>query len=53
MSSILKQWPEFEKWAAKQPENTAYKDENGSFDFVNYYKGATINEDAAKYKFVV
>jgi AIPR protein len=49
---ILKQWKQFEIWASTQTANKPYLN-NGAFDFVNYYKGATINSDVQKFAFVV
>lgn len=49
---ILKQWKKFEAWASTQAANKAYLN-NGAFDFVNYYKGATINADVQKFAFIV
>ena len=49
-SSVLDQWPTFEDWIQKQPSNKAYRD-GTAFDFVNYYKGATINSDVQSFKF--
>lgn len=48
---ILSQWPKFEVWALKQPSNAIYKVDS-SFDYVNYYKGSTINADLKAYPFV-
>jgi AIPR protein len=50
---ILPQWKKFEAWAQKRKTNKNYRDERQSFDFVNYYKGATINADLQKFKFSV
>jgi len=41
---VLNQWPKFEKWLTTLSTNSAYKS-NGSFNFVNYYKGSTLNSD--------
>lgn len=49
---ILKQWKQFETWASAQSANKPYLT-SGAFDFVNYYKGATINSDIQKFAFVV
>ena len=49
---ILKQWKQFESWASTQINNKAYVN-NGAFDFVNYYKGATINSDVQKFTFII
>lgn len=50
LEAALNQWKAFEAWAEKQLSNSAYKS-GASFDFVNYYKGSTINEDLQKYNF--
>jgi hypothetical protein len=52
VGKILEQWPRFERWAQKKSSNSDYR-EDGSFDFVNYYKGATVNSDLEKYNFAV
>jgi len=49
---ILAQWRQFESWAEKQTTNAAYM-AGGAFDYVNYYKGATINADLKAYTFTV
>lgn len=51
LEQILSQWKKFEDWAQKQPRNSAYIDDDQSFKFVNYYKGATINADLQKFTF--
>jgi len=45
LDAVLSQWQKFEAWAAKLASNRAYKNDDGSFDHVNYYKGSTINDD--------
>jgi hypothetical protein len=52
VESVLAQWTKFEEWAEKQPTNAAYKS-GGAFDHVNYYKGATINNDLQNYTFTM
>jgi len=51
VKKILSQWSKFESWASKRASNSAYQEEGPSFDFVNYYKGATINSDLKRYRF--
>jgi AIPR protein len=51
-AAILSHWMKFEHWAEKQPSNKGYMD-NGSFDYVNYYKGSTINSDLQSFAFSV
>jgi hypothetical protein len=51
LSIVLSQWVKFEVWVQKQVSNNQYK-EDDAFDFVNYYKGATLNADLKKYAFV-
>lgn len=48
---ILKQWKKFELWASERNANKPYRN-NGAFDFVNYYKGATINSDVQEFTFL-
>lgn len=52
MQKVLQQWPSFEIWAQRRRSNAAYREKDG-FDFVNYYKGATVNSDLLKYDFVL
>lgn len=47
---VLAQWKDFEAWVSKEKSNSAYG-ASGSFDFTNYYKGATINADLQAYPF--
>jgi hypothetical protein len=46
----LSQWSKFEAWATKLSSNSSYQS-GPSFDYVNYYKGSTIDADVQKYKF--
>ena len=48
----LKQWTSFEAWAEKQPSNSSYRS-GPSLDYVNYYKGSTINADLQRFGFVL
>jgi hypothetical protein len=50
LDSILMQWMKFESWAEKLQSNSGYKS-GASFDYVNYYKGSTINADLRRYSF--
>ena len=50
--AILSQWMKFEKYATEQVGNAGYKS-GGLFDYVNYYKGSTVNADLQAYEFVV
>jgi hypothetical protein len=50
LDAVLSQWPAFESWVTKRLSNSAYKS-NGSFTFVNYYKGSTVNMDLKTYPF--
>ena len=52
LKSILAQWTAFERWAEKRPANRLYK-LGSEFQFVNYYKGSTINSDLRQYRFVL
>lgn len=52
LDAVLKDWTKFEAWAEAHPSNKAYKP-MGSFDFVNYYKGSTINSDIQTFPFSV
>lgn len=49
---VLKQWKRFETWVVEQHQNEPYLND-GAFDFVNYYKGATINSDIQKFRFTI
>lgn len=51
-NAILSQWLGFEGYAAKRPENKGYIT-GRSFDYVNYYKGSTVNENLKNYEFAV
>jgi len=48
--AILLQWMKFEHWAEKRASNKGYLDASG-FDYVNYYKGSTINSDLKTFTF--
>jgi hypothetical protein len=50
LESVLLQWVDFETWAEKQQSNDSYKS-GAAFDYVNYYKGSTINTDLQHYSF--
>jgi hypothetical protein len=50
LESVLIQWMKFEGWAENLQSNGGYKS-GGSFDYVNYYKGSTINADLQHYAF--
>lgn len=50
LERILSQWKDFEDWAVAKKANSAYKS-NSSFDFANYYKGGTSNNDLKAYPF--
>jgi hypothetical protein len=50
LESVLRQWTKFEAWAENLQSNTGYKS-GTSFDYVNYYKGSTINTDLENYTF--
>jgi hypothetical protein len=50
METALAQWKSFERWAAKRRSNQAYS-QGTAFDFVNYYKGSTVNKDLRQFKF--
>jgi hypothetical protein len=50
---ILPQWKKFEAWAQKKRTNKSYRLDRRSFDFINYYKGATVNADLEAFKFSV
>jgi hypothetical protein len=51
-AAVLSQWQKFEEWAEKQSSNKGYKD-GSSFDYVNYYKGSTINADLKAFAFTL
>ena len=46
VNRVLKRWKKFEAFIRKdrKSENAEYFS-NGSFDYDNYYKGKTLNED--------
>jgi len=50
ISRVLSHWRDFEIWVVKKTSNAVYGS-SGSFDFVNYYKGSTINSDVREYAF--
>jgi len=50
LESVLTQWIDFENWAESLQSNSGYGS-GTSFDYVNYYKGSTINADLQKYAF--
>jgi hypothetical protein len=52
IETVLSQWIGFEKWAEQQSSNIKYK-VGSSFDYVNYYKGSTINTDLQRYAFTI
>jgi hypothetical protein len=52
LNSVLAQWKGFEASIMAKPSNIAYA-ASGSFSFVNYYKGATVNADLKAYAFTV
>jgi hypothetical protein len=52
VETVLSQWIKFEKWAEQLATNINYK-RGSSFDYVNYYKGSTINADLQGYAFTI
>jgi len=46
------QWMGFESWAEGLQSNSSYKS-GASFDYVNYYKGSTINADLQHFAFAL
>jgi hypothetical protein len=52
IETLLSQWIGFEKWAEQLSTNIKYK-VGSSFDYINYYKGSTINADLQRYAFTV
>ena len=48
---ILPQWKKFEAWVKKRRSNKGYSIDQRSFDFTNYYKGATVNADLQQFRF--
>jgi hypothetical protein len=52
LKTVLQQWQAFETWASNLTTNASYRTGAG-FDFVNYYKGSTVNADLQKYAFTV
>lgn len=52
LNAALSQWHGFEETIKVRPSNAAYA-ANGSFSFVNYYKGSTVNNDLKDYAFKI
>lgn len=52
IETVLSQWIGFEKWAEQQSTNSKYKVDS-SFDYVNYYKGSTINANLQSFAFTI
>lgn len=50
LEAALMQWTKFEAWAEKRQSNSSYRS-GSSFDYVNYYKGSTINADLQGFGF--
>jgi len=50
VEAVLSQWIKFEKWVEQLSTNSKYKI-GTSFDYVNYYKGSTINSDLQRFPF--
>lgn len=50
--AILWRWKGFERWAMKRRANSDYRVQS-SFDWISYYKGATINSDLQRYRFII
>lgn len=50
VDAVLNAWKMFETWASTAKSNASYS-AGRSFDFVNYYKGSTINSDLKSYTF--
>jgi hypothetical protein len=50
IEAVLKSWKAFESSASTKASNAIYN-ADGSFDFVNYYKGSTINSDLKSFAF--
>jgi len=48
LKKLEPKWRRFEAWMKKRRVNKDYV-EDGAFNFDNYYKGKTINEDVRKY----
>jgi AIPR protein len=51
VNRILQQWIAFETSAAAKKHNEDYKRSGIGFDFVNYYKGSTVNADLETFAF--
>jgi len=47
---LLPQWKRFERWVERRSWNSDYFVGPGG-GFISYYKGATVNNDIAKYRF--
>ncbi|MGO9591451.1 MAG: AIPR family protein [Candidatus Acidiferrales bacterium] len=52
VEALLSQWMEFEEWVEQRTTNSNYKT-GSSFDYVNYYKGATVDADLQDYAFKI
>jgi AIPR protein len=50
LETVLSQWASFEGKVQTKRANAAYS-KDGAFDFVNYYKGSTINDDLKAFAF--
>lgn len=48
LSRIKQEWVRYEKWVQKQSHNSSYSRLDG-FDYDNYYKGKTLNNDIKEY----
>lgn len=45
IQQIKQRWADFERWARERTGKSLYLDRSGSFDFDNYYKGKTVDQD--------
>lgn len=52
VDGVLSQWIDFEDRIQRKRTNAAYRVDS-AFDFVNYYKGSTINEDLRAHPFSI
>jgi hypothetical protein len=52
LNKVLLQWVAFEQRIQQKKTNATYRADS-SFDFVNYYKGSTINDDLRSFKFTM
>ena len=52
LDAVLMQWMGFESWAEGLQSNSSYKS-GASFDYVNDYKGSTINADLQHFAFAL